>query len=252
MISALIICYNEEKNIEDCLKSIQWVDELIVIDAYSSDKTVEICNKYTENVYQNSWKGFSDQRLFGLAKINNDWVFSLDADERCTEDLKKEILELIKNNPLENGYLIPRKNYFNKKWIKNGGWYPNYQLKLFRKKSAKLTSRLVHESYEIDGKISRLKNDLIHYSITSITDYANRINKYSSLSAEEKLNNLKISLFSLLIRPFSDFIHKYILQLGFLDGIEGLIISFFHSYTKFLLYIKIWELRKESGNNENI
>ena len=134
MVSGLIICKNEEKNIEECIKSILWCDEIIVVDSFSTDNTINIVKKYTEKVFQNEWHGFADQRKFALSKAVNEWIFTIDADERCSVELKEEIANILKQNVIsENGFEIPRKSFFLDKWIKHGGWYPNYQLRFFRK-----------------------------------------------------------------------------------------------------------------------
>ena len=247
-ISAIIICKNEEKNIEECLKSVVWCDEIIVIDSYSTDRTLAAAEKYTDKIFQNEWKGFADQRKFALSKANNDWIFSLDADERCTIDLEKEIKNILPAmNNTDNGYEIPRKSYFLGKWIKHGGWYPNYQLRLFRKKFAGVSDRLVHESYTVNGKTGRLENSILHYTVTSVSEYVNKINSYSDLSALEKYNKKKIGYFDLLVMPHLAFFQQYILKGNFLDGIEGIMVSRFHMITKLLNSMKIHEL--QSKNN---
>jgi len=246
MISALVICRNEEKNIEDCLKSLSWTDEIVVVDAESSDETMSISLKYTKHVYEKKWEGFSEQRKFGVAHALGDWIFSIDADERCTESLKNEIINAVKNTPY-NGFLIPRKNFFLNKWVRRAGWYPNYQLRLFRKDSVEISGRMVHESYSVKGGTGKLKYPIEHYTVRSIKQYADRINEYSSLSANERSAEIKVGFFYLFFRPCFDFVQKYIFQLGFLDGTRGLMVSFFHLYTKLLMYMKIWELQNRKN-----
>lgn len=247
-VSGVIICRNEERNIEECIKSIQWCDEIIIIDSFSSDNTLGISKKYTGSIYQNEWKGFADQRKFALTKVNFEWVFSIDADERCTEELKDEIKNLLaKENISEKGFDIPRKSYFLNKWIKHGGWYPNYQLRLFRKDSAEVSDRLVHESYIISGLKGKLKNNILHYTVTSITDYITKINSYSDLSALEKVNRKKIGFIDIFLIPRIVFFQQYILKGNFLDGIPGLMVSKFHMVTKLLNSMKIWELQNSKS-----
>ncbi|MCE1164109.1 MAG: glycosyltransferase family 2 protein [Bacteroidetes bacterium] len=244
MISALVICRNEEKNIEDCLKSLSWTDEIVVIDAESSDETMNIALRYTKHVYEKKWEGFSEQRKFGISHAKGDWILSVDADERCTPELKEEILNLT-GSTQHDGFLIPRKNFFLNKWVRRAGWYPNYQMKLFRKNSVSVSDRKVHENHSVKGSTGKLRNPLLHFTVRSITEYADRINSYSTLSASEKVKDIKVSFLYLIFRPYFDFIQKYIFQFGFLDGIIGLMVSFFHFYTKLLLYMKIWELQNQ-------
>lgn len=247
-ISGIIICKNEEKNIEECLKSIQWCDEIIIVDSGSTDKTVEIAKKYTDKIFFNEWKGFSNQRKFALTKVSNEWVFVLDADERCTSDLATEIKTILSPANLQTkGFYIPRKSFFLNKWVKYCGWYPDYKLRLFEKNFVKITDRLVHEGYEINGDTGKLKNDIMHYTVNSISEFTEKINHYSSLSAIEKSNKKKITFLYLFFVPHFEFIKKYIFQLGFLDGITGLMVSYFHMITKLLTYMKMREIQNKSA-----
>ena len=244
MISVTIICNNEEKNIEECIKSVLWADEIIVVDSFSEDKTIELAKKYTDKVFQNKWEGYAKQREFAVSKVSNQWIFSLDADERCTENLKNEIIDVIeKSDNKYNGFRIPRKNYFLGKWIKNCGWYPGYQMRLFKKDKVIVTDRLVHEGYKAEGLTGVLENDIIHYTVVSISDYVKKINIYSSLQAEEKINKRKVTLLFLLFRPYVSFIQQFILKKGFLDGIYGLMVTFFDVITNTLTNMKIREMQ---------
>ena len=247
LITGIIICKNEEDNIEDAIKSILWCDEVIVVDAFSTDKTVDIIKKHSVKLFQNEWKGFADQRRFVLSKVNTEWAFSIDADERCTGELESEIRQIISQKDLkENGFLIPRKSFFLNKWIKHGGWYPNYQLRVFRKSSADVSDRQVHESYTVKGLTGKLKNDLLHYTVTSLSEFVTRINKYSDLSAAEKMDKKKIGFFDILILPRIAFLKQFIIKGNFLDGTEGLMVSKFHMITKLLNYMKIRELQSKT------
>jgi glycosyltransferase involved in cell wall biosynthesis len=247
-VSGLIICRNEEKNIEESIKSILWCEEIIIVDSYSLDNTLAIAKKYTDKIYQNEWKGFAEQRRFALSKANTEWIFSLDADERCTKELENEIRSVIGNaNISKNGFGIPRKSFFLNKWIKHGGWYPNYQMRLFRKKDVNVSERLVHECYTVKGETARLKNDILHFTVSSVTDYVTKINNYSSLSALEKVNRKRIGFIDIFLLPRFAFIQQYILKGNFLDGMGGLMVSKFHMLTKLLNNMKIWELQNKSS-----
>ncbi|MEO6695308.1 MAG: glycosyltransferase family 2 protein [Ignavibacteria bacterium] len=245
-ISAVIICKDEESNIEDCLKSILWCDEIIIIDSFSKDSTLKIAKIYTDNIFQNEWKGFSNQRKFALTKINYEWIISLDADERCGSELKNEINSVLsKDNIPEKGFLIPRKSFFLGKWVRHCGWYPDHQLRLFRKDSVYIGERLVHEGYEVNGETGKLKNDILHYTVNSISEFMSRINLYSTLSANEKMSDRKIGVAYILIKPFLEFMKKYIFQMGFMDGITGVMVCYFHMMTKTLTYMKIREMQNK-------
>lgn len=241
-VSVTIIAFNEADNIEDCLKSVQWADEIIVVDSGSSDATFEISKKYTDKVFFNKWEGFAKQKSFALSLANNNWVLSLDADERITPELKEEIL----NSDLSgaDGYYIWRKNYFLDKAIKYCGWGSDYQLRLFRKDKTKLTDRLVHEGFIVDGKTSSLKNKMIHLTHTDLKKTFSKINDYSTLEAEEKYKRKNINGFTMILYPLIAFIQHYFFRKGFLDGVHGLMVSINHAMTKLQVYMKIWEINK--------
>lgn len=249
MISVNIICKNEEKNIEDCLKSVLWADEIIVVDGESEDKTVEIARKYSKNVYVNKWEGFAKQRQFALDKSLKEWVLVLDADERCSNELREEIHSIINTNDIKyNGFKLPRKSFFLSKWIKHGGWYPGYQKRFFRKEQTKISDRLVHEGYEIEGEVGVLKGDILHYTVQSISDYMSRVNKYSTLQAEEKKDRRIVKFSDLLFRPITTFFVQFIIRGGFKDGVHGLMVATFSVITNMLTYMKIWESQNKNGN----
>lgn len=247
MISVTVICNNEEENIRECLESIRWVDEIIVVDSFSSDKTVEIAKEFTDKIYEIEWLGYAKQREYALSKTSYEWVFPLDADERCTIELKDEILNAIKSGDNFAGYRIPRKSFFLGKFIKHCGWYPGYQTRLFLKEKAFVADRLVHEGYEIKGEIGFLKNDILHYTVNSISNYMNRVNRYSSLQAVEKAEKKKIKFTDILFRPFASFIQQFIFKKGFMDGIHGLMVTNFDVITNMLTYMKAWELQNKSN-----
>ncbi|MFA5405164.1 MAG: glycosyltransferase family 2 protein [Ignavibacteria bacterium] len=250
MLAVTIICKNEEDNIRGCLESVKWVEEIILVDSFSNDKTIEIAKEYTDNIFQEEWKGYAKQREFALSKVSKKWVFPLDADERCSPELKDEILSVIKSDKDISGYRIPRKNYFLGKWIKHCGWYPGYQTRLFLKEKAVVADRLVHEGYEIKGGIGFLKSDILHYTVTSISDYMRKVNHYSSLQAIEKSKKKRIKLYDILLRPTAAFIQSYFLKKGFLDGIYGLMVTNFDIITNMLTYMKAWEMQNKTTKNK--
>ncbi len=238
-ISVLIITYNEEENIEECLKGLTWADEIIVIDSYSKDNTLNIAKQYTDLVFQRKFDDFSSQRNYGLEKAKSEWILVVDADERVTEPLKDEIILSVKNSNAQ-AFKIPRKNYFLGKWIKYCGWYPDYTLRLFRQKYR--YSGLVHETVKVDEPIKSLKNELIHYTYRDIHHYINKINSYTTLDAENKFRKgKKRSILYILIRPQWEFFNKFILKRGILLGKAGLFLSVLSSYYQFLKQIKLWE-----------
>ncbi|MBK7629744.1 MAG: glycosyltransferase family 2 protein [Ignavibacteriales bacterium] len=241
-ISAIIITGNEENNIKDCLKSVQWADEIIVVDSESTDKTVEIAKDFTDKVFIRKWSGYSSQKTYALSLATNDWVLSIDADERVSEELSKEILGLDLN--LYSGYYIKRDNYFLDKLIRGCGWGNDMQLRLFKKSEAKLSERMVHEKFIVNGSLANLKNSFAHYSYKNLNDAFTKINNYSTLEANEKVDKKTVNLFTLLISPAFYFLHHFIIRRGFLDGIHGIIISYMHMVTKLQVQLKIMEIKK--------
>lgn len=246
-ISVIIITKNESQNITECLQSVQWADEIIVVDSGSNDDTVSIAKRFTDKVYFHEWNGFAEQKSFALGKAENEWVLSIDADERVTEKLKSEILEMELSG--FDGYRIKRDNFFLGKLIRGCGWGNDYQLRLFRKSKTKLTNRLVHEGFEVEGKIGKLKNSMLHYSYRNFADAISKINHYSTLEAIEKQNRKKVNSFTILLTPVFAFLQHFFLRKGFIDGIYGLFVSIMHAITKLQVQLKIWELNNQKKNN---
>jgi glycosyltransferase involved in cell wall biosynthesis len=241
-ISVTVITKNEEKNISDCLKSVDWADEIIVVDSESTDKTVELAKQFTDKIFIRKWDGYVPQKRYALSLARNEWVLSLDADERLTPELKEEIINL--NPGSYTGFRIRRKNFLFNKEIKSCGWGNDDQLRLFKKDKTGLTDRLVHESFTVTGNIGKLKAPMLHFTVSSISNYFSKINYYSSLKAEELFKkNKKVSAFSILLHTTSAFFTFFIIRGGFRDGIYGLVVSLIHSYTKLLNYLKLWELQ---------
>ncbi len=251
-LSVLIIAGNEEKNIKDCLESVKWADDIIVVDSESEDNTVEISKTYTGNVFINKWDGFSAQRKFSLSKAKNEWVLSLDADERVSPELKEEIINTIKTQTDVEGFYIPRRNYFLDKIITTCRWYPDYQLRLFKLKSADVSDKKVHEGFFVKGKTAKLKSDIIHFTHQSINETISKINSYSTLNAEERVDGKKVRAYHLVLNPFAAFLNHFISRKGYKDGIYGLMVSLIHAMTNMLTYMKIWELqhKKEIDNQK--
>ncbi|WP_027339412.1 glycosyltransferase [Halonatronum saccharophilum] len=238
-LGVLLLTYNEEENIKECLESVKWADEIVLVDSYSKDRTLELAKEYTDKVYQRSFDDFASQRNYGLDRIESDWVLVVDADERITSVLKEEINSVLKEAK-GDGYRVPRKNFFLGKWIKYCGWYPDHTLRLF--KSHIRYSGKVHESPNLKRNIIDLQNSLIHYTYRDLAHYLNKINHYTTLDANEKyLKGKKKGIAYIIFRPLLEFIKKFIFKKGFLLGKQGFILSVLSSYYQFLKYIKLWE-----------
>lgn len=279
-ITAIILTFNEEKNISHCLDSIyNLVDEIIIVDSFSTDNTLEIVKNYGVQFYQHTFSNYSAQRNWALSSlpIKHNWVLNMDADHRLTPQLATELQGLFKNeiDLSINGFIASRKTLFMGKWIKYGGHYPTYHAILFRKGYGFCEERLYDQHFKVDGNVKKLKGDMIDLITESITIFTLRHNKWSDLEALEQYNgtlnnNSKLikgsfkgnaiqkrrylkniyDSFPLFVRPFIYFFVRYFLRLGFLDGKRGLIFHFLQCFWfRFLIDAKIYELKKNENNN---
>ncbi|MDO8281929.1 MAG: glycosyltransferase family 2 protein [Thermodesulfovibrionia bacterium] len=249
MLSVAIITYNEEENIREALESVKWADEIVVVDSFSTDKTQEICREYTDKVYPVEWAGFSAQKNTAISLTTQSWILVLDADERVSEDLKSEIVRAMTGTAPADGYYIARKNFFANKWIRHGGWWPDYTLRLFKREKGTFEEREVHEAIKVSGKTGRLENPIIHYTYSGMDDFMKRMEKYSGLAAKELYKQKrKSSLFDLIFRPPATFIKMYLIRLGMLDGLYGIILACLYSVYTFKKYSKFRQLiKKDEG-----
>lgn len=244
-ITAVLITRNEERNIREALESVQWADEIVVVDAMSEDRTMEIAREYTDKVFRRPWPGYVEQKNHAVSLADNDWIFSIDADERVSDLLKKEIEHWRRSDePSAHGFFIPRKSYFLGRWIKHTSWYPDEKLRLYHRNHGRWEGGRVHESVMLSEPADRFKGELLHYSYRNISDYIMRLEKYSSLAAEDHFERGKqASFLTLILNPFFNFIKCYFLKQGFRDGFPGLIISLLSAISAFFKYVKLWELR---------
>ena len=254
-VSVYVLAFNEEDKIVDCLNSVTWADEVVLIDSYSSDKTAEIAESLGARVVQVDFKGFGGIRMAGIAHTKYDWILSIDSDERCTADAQDEILKTINSQSSKDAYYIPRRNHFMGKEIRFCGWYPNYrQPQLFRR--GKLTYEvqdLVHEGYGIEGSIGYLKKDITQIPFTGVSEIFYKMNRYSDLGAEKLLQKGKKSpsFPYILFRSLWTFIRIYILRLGILDGIPGFVIALSNFEGTFYRYLKLRELYRVNSSKLN-
>ncbi|HBG46959.1 MAG TPA: glycosyltransferase family 2 protein [Deltaproteobacteria bacterium] len=241
-LTVTIIALNEEANIRGCLESVKWADEIIVSDSGSDDRTVDICREYGARVFNDEWLGFGRQKNLAGDRASGDWILNIDADERVTPGLKEEILEAMAGGA--KGYYVPRKNYFGDRWIRHCGWWPDYNLRLYRKGSGRFTDRYVHERVEVKGPTAKLKSPLEHRTYKDVSDYLGRMERYSTLAAEEMLNQGRnAGITDILLRPSFTFFKMYVLRRGFLDGTAGVILSILYASYTLAKYAKLWEMK---------
>lgn len=250
-ISAVIITFNEEENIASCIESIEEVcDEIVVVDSLSTDKTIEIAEKHPKvKVYSQKWLGYVDQKNYANSLTTFNTIFSIDADELLSKQLKESILKLKElDENLFKVYEVSRLTNYCGSWIKHCGWYPDKKIRIFNKQSVKWQGELVHETLFLpeNTQIITLKGDLLHYSYKSSTDHIERMNKYSTLTAKEAFNRgKKSSCFDIWFRPKWRFFRDYIIKRGFLDGYAGYQVCKMSAYITFSKYIKLREYVKK-------
>ncbi len=243
-LSVVIITFNEERNIERCLRSLQWADEIIVVDAFSNDRTVELCGRLNAKVVQRRWEGYALQKQFALSTASHAWVLLIDADEEASPELHREIEDVISSGSDCCGYEIARKSFFLGQWMKYGGWYPGYQLRLFLKSKAFIPQRPVHEGVEVEGPVGRLRNPLNHYTYHSLSQYLAKLNDYTSLDVMNRLNEKqqgRVRWYNFIVNPLSVFVRMFFVLMGFRDGFRGLLLAIYSSCYKLLLFAKVWE-----------
>lgn len=244
-VSVVTVTKNEGKNIGAALESVKDFDDIVVVDSFSEDNTLEICKRYTSRIFQHEWQGYARQKQMAIDYAKNKWVLLLDADERVTPELKEEIAQQINRDYC--GFYIPRKNFFLGRWIRYSGWWPDYTLRLFRKDISYLEPREVHERVIVKGKTGYLKNPFEHYTYKTVSDFVAKMQNYSTLSAKEIIkaqNSSKVLLLKMVINPFFTFLKMFFLKQGFRDGIYGFILSGLYSFYTFLKYLKAWELKR--------
>ena len=238
-ISATIITYNEERNIPRAIESLRCADEIIVVDSGSSDRTVEIAEKLGARVVESAWPGYANQKNLAAERAAHDWILSLDADESLSEALEAEIWRLKKIGPQFDAYTMPRMAQYLGRWIRHSGWYPDRKVRLYHRRKATWVGAYVHESVTVNGAVGHLESNLLHFTCESLSEHLRTMDRYTTLAAEQLLaSRKKVTWSRLLFQPPWAFFHTYIVQLGFLDGMEGLAIANMAALYNFLKYAK--------------
>src|SRR5438093_3934968 len=244
-IASITITKNEESNIRACLESLKWVDEIVVVDACSTDRTVELAQRFTDKIFVRPWPGYGPQKNFGIEQAAADWVLIVDADERVTPELQIEIRKLIAlpRNDEISAYRVPRRNYYYGRWVRWGGAYPDYQIRLFRKGYARYNDVQIHENLVVKGSVGTLVGHLDHFTERQIEDHFRKFGTYTTLAAQEKLKQVKrVGWSDLLIQPLVITFKTYFIKQGLRDGVHGLILSVFAGMFTFVKYSKAWDL----------
>jgi glycosyltransferase involved in cell wall biosynthesis len=244
-LSVIIPSYNEENNIRECLESVTWADEILVVDSFSTDKTLEIAREYTDRILQHEYINSAAQKNWTIPQARHDWVLIVDSDERVTPELCNEITDLLGHAPLKDGYWIRRKNFLFGKEIRHSGWGSDSVLRLFRKDLGRYQEKRVHAEVELKNT-EMLGGYLEHISVSSLTDWVNKINRYSSWKARDKYERgTTAPILHMVLRPPMRFIKDYILRLGLLDGWRGFLISTLSAFAELVMASKVVQLTFE-------
>ncbi|MGC2064095.1 MAG: glycosyltransferase family 2 protein [Thermodesulfovibrionales bacterium] len=247
-LSVAIITKNEEEMLPDCLRSISFADDIVVVDSESTDRTVEIAKEFKCRVFTEPWKGFGPQKMSAVEKCRHDWILIMDADERIPAETKEAIISVINGTDTADAYSFPRKAFYNGRWIRHCGWWPDEIIRMFRKDKGSVSNRAVHEGVEVMGMVAKLSAPIVHYPMPNIEAVVAKIRLYSSLGAKELLTAGKSSSFSkAFLHATASFIKSYFFKLGILDGGPGFLISYTGAATTYYKYIRLIELRKAKG-----
>jgi glycosyltransferase involved in cell wall biosynthesis len=243
-LSVTIITLNEAGHIGPAIDSASWADEIIVVDSGSSDGTADLARAKGARVCTRSWSGYVDQKNYAAGLARNDWIFSLDADERIPPPLVAEIRTLLATEPPLRGFRVPRVTFHFGRWMRTTDFYPDFQTRLYDRRHARWRGRHVHESVAVDGPVGQLRSELQHYSYRDLWDQLERINRYSTLAARQMHEaGRRASAFDLIAHPPAAFLRNYVLRRGFLDGMAGLTLSAVNAYSVFLKFAKLWEMQ---------
>ncbi|MBI2985721.1 MAG: glycosyltransferase family 2 protein [Deltaproteobacteria bacterium] len=242
-ISAIVVCFNEEENIRECLDSLRWCDEIVVVDSLSTDRTVEICRQYTERVIQRPWAGYRDQKAFAHSQATKDWVILVDADERVPPELREEIREALKRfGTRYAAFSVPRLVHYLGRWWWRGGWYPDYDIRVFLRELATWGGSDPHEKILISGRVRRLRRPLHHFSYRDISDHLRRINHFTDVSSRElREQGKRWGWMDNVCRPAFRFFRSYVWKRGFMEGFPGLFVAATAGIYVFLKYAKLRE-----------
>jgi len=241
-LTVIVPTFNVEEILDACLASVTWADEILVVDSLSTDRTLEIARKYTARIIQREYINSASQKNWAIPQATHRWVMVLDSDEQVTPALREEIRALLRTEPAHSGYVLRRVNHFLGQRIRFGGWGRDRVLRLWDRTKGRYQEKEVHAEVEVNGSVSELKHPLTHDTFRSWDSYMGKIDRYTSWSADEYLKkNRRATVLDLVFRPAGRFVKRYIIQLGFLDGVPGLMITGMDTWAVFLKYARLWE-----------
>ena len=240
-LSVIIITLNEASNIDACLESVKWADDVLVVDSGSTDGTADLARAKGARVVVRDWPGYAEQKNFAAGAAAHDWILSVDADERVTPDLRQQIQQRLAAEPAEAGFRMPRVTWHLGRWIRTTDWYPDYQLRLYDRRRAAWASRPVHESVSATGPVGRLTSDLQHFAYRDLQHHFATMDRYTTLAAQDmRAQGRRAGVFDLTMHPWAAFMRNYVLRRGFMDGTAGFVVSTMNAYYVFLKFAKLW------------
>ena len=252
-LSVTVITKNEAADIDAALASVAWADQIVVVDSRSTDDTVAIARRHTDRVVVREWPGYIEQKNYAASIASHDWILSLDADERVTPALAIEIKSVMAGAPRAAAFRIPRVTWHLGRWIRTTDWYPDYQLRLYDRRSAQWTGKYVHEAVTVRGEIGQLRGELQHYAYRDIADHLETIDRYTTLAARQMHEaGRRAGVLDLVFHPFFAFLRNYVLRGGFRDGAIGFTISRMNAYYVFLKFAKLRELERVLGSEFSV
>jgi glycosyltransferase involved in cell wall biosynthesis len=246
-LTVTVITYNEAQHIAAALDSVSWADEIIVVDSGSTDGTAEIARTKATRVIVREWPGYSAQKNFAADNASNDWVLSMDADERVTPALAQEIRELLARGPEARGYRIRRVSFYLGQWIRTTDWWPDFQTRLYDRRAGRWSAVKIHESFKLnEGKPRKLRREMEHYAYRDVSHHLQKINAYTTLIADQWMEDgRRTNALRIVIHPMLAFLRNYVWRAGFRQGTTGLVISLLNSYYVFLKFAKLWERQRK-------
>ena len=252
-VSVVLVTLNEARNIERCLESVRWADEIIVVDSFSTDRTVELARRYTGHVYQHEYPGTSKQVERGIGYATGEWIFVIDADEEVSPELAAEVKDVLSDSRGYAGFEFIRKPEAFGRWIEHGGWFPDYQFRFFRKDSYYPEHQEIHGGFNTRGKRGRLKGHLFHHTYETIFAYVEKMNEYTSLHVSNRLKSNpgeQVGWHDLLLSPLSHFLRMFISRKGYKDGFHGFVLAVLDANYAMLMYAKLWEYRMRQAEGK--
>jgi len=250
-LSGVVITFNEEAKVAAALASLAEVcDEIVVVDSGSDDRTPEICRRFEARVINHPWSGYRDQKAYATGQAQYEWVLSLDADECLSEELLEEIRQWKSRPPGFGAYRIPRLTWFMGRWIRHTTWYPDWQVRLFRKDHGEWSGGRVHEGFRANGLVGKLNHHIYHYTYATISEYLHQLARFTDLAAADQYERgRRTGLGGVVLSPPLIFLKNYLLRAGFLDGFPGLVVSILAATSVFFRLARLRELQSEAGSS---